>query len=202
MFSYPKNKERVMAAVNKLVSYGLVAMILTAAGCAPSATTKPEPGPAPSAASKPATPSPGEGQRGTTGESTTGQTSLDELQKGKPPTSGPLKDIHFGFDRYDLEGEARETLKVNADWLKKNPSARIEIEGHCDERGTNEYNLALGAKRAQAAKDYLVTLGIATERLSTISYGEEIPVCKEHNESCWQQNRRARFVIIQARPAS
>ena len=190
-----------MAAVNKLVSYGLVAMILTAAGCAPSATTKPEP-PASSGISKPATPSPGEGQRGTTGESTTGQTSLDELQKGKPPTSGPLKDIHFGFDRYDLEGEARETLKVNADWLKKNPSARIEIEGHCDERGTNEYNLALGAKRAQAAKDYLVTLGIATERLSTISYGEEIPVCKEHNESCWQQNRRARFVIIQARPAS
>jgi peptidoglycan-associated lipoprotein len=101
-----------------------------------------------------------------------------------------------------LEGEARETLKANADWLKKNPAARVEIEGHCDERGTNEYNLALGAKRAQAAKDYLVTLGIATERLSTISYGEEIPVCREQNESCWQQNRRDRFVIIQARPAS
>ena len=100
------------------------------------------------------------------------------------------------------EGEARETLKVNADWLKRNPAVRIEIEGHSDERGTNEYNLALGAKRAQAAKDYLITLGISTERLSTISYGEEIPVCKEPNESCWRQNRRARFVIIQARPAS
>lgn len=191
-----------MAAVNKLMSYGLVTIILTAAGCAPSATNKPEPGSASSAPSKPAAQSPGEGQRGATGESTTGQSSLDELQKGKPPTSGPLKDIHFSFDRYDLEGEARETLKANADWLKKNPAARVEIEGHCDERGTNEYNLALGAKRAQAAKDYLVTLGIGTERLSTISYGEEIPVCREQNESCWQQNRRDRFVIIQARPAS
>lgn len=190
-----------MAAMNKLVCCGLVTIILAAAGCAPSAT-KPEPGAASSAAAKPATPSPGEGQRGATGESTTGQSSLDELQKGKPPTSGPLKDIYFGFDRYDLEGEARETLKANADWLKRNPAARVEIEGHCDERGTNEYNLALGAKRAQAAKDYLITIGISTERLSTISYGEEISVCKEPNESCWRQNRRARFVVIQARPAS
>ena len=78
----------------------------------------------------------------------------------------------------------------------------MEIEGHCDERGTNEYNLALGAKRAQAAKDYLTTLGISKERLSTISYGEELPVCKEHNDECWQKNRRAHFVIVSARPAS
>ncbi|HEY7318238.1 MAG TPA: peptidoglycan-associated lipoprotein Pal [Candidatus Binatia bacterium] len=192
-----------MAAVNKLVSYGLATVILVAVGCSPTATNKPEPGSASSATS--ATPSqrPGEGQRGATSESTTaGQSSLDQLREGKSAAPGPLKDIYFSFDRYDLEGEARETLKVNADWLKRNPAARVEIEGHCDERGTNEYNLALGAKRAQAAKDYLVTLGIAVDRLSTISYGEEIPVCKEHNESCWQQNRRDRFVIIQARPAS
>jgi peptidoglycan-associated lipoprotein len=189
-----------MAAMNKLVCCGLVTIILAAAGCAPSAT-KPEPSAA-SAPAKPAGQSPGEGQRGATGESTTGQSSLDELQKGKSPTSGPLKDIYFSFDRYDLEGEARETLKANADWLKRNPAARVEIEGHCDERGTNEYNLALGAKRAQAAKDYLITIGVATDRLSTISYGEEIPVCREQNESCWHQNRRARFVVIQARPAS
>jgi peptidoglycan-associated lipoprotein len=200
---YPKNKEYVMAAVNKLACCGLLTIILAAVGCSPSATDKPEPGSASSAATQPGEKRPGEGQRSPTGESTTpGQSSLDQLREGKPPTSGPLKDIHFSFDRYDLEGEARETLKANADWLKKNPAARVEIEGHCDERGTNEYNLALGAKRAQAAKDYLITLGISTERLSTISYGEEIPVCKEQNESCWQQNRRARFVIIQARPAS
>ena len=118
------------------------------------------------------------------------------------PASSPLKEIYFQFDRYDLNTDARETLKTNAGWLRSNPSSRIEIEGHCDERGTNEYNLALGAKRAQAAKDYLVSLGIPAERVSTISYGEEIPVCKEQNESCWQKNRRARFVILPARPTT
>jgi peptidoglycan-associated lipoprotein len=194
-----------MVAVNQLVRCGLVTLILAGAGCSPSAT-KPEPDAASSAAAKSAAERAGEGQRGATSESTTpGQSSLDQLREGKPavtPASSPLKDIYFSFDRYDLEGEARATLKANADWLKRNPAARIEIEGHTDERGTNEYNLALGAKRAQAAKDYLISLGISAERLSTISYGEEIPVCKEHNESCWGQNRRARFVIIQARPAS
>lgn len=190
-----------MPAVNRLMCSVLVTIILAGAGCSPSATN-PEPDAA-SAAAKSAAQRPGEGQRGGTSEATTpGQSSLDQLREGKPSVPGPLKDIFFSFDRYDLEGEARATLKANADWLKRNPAARVEIEGHSDERGTNEYNLALGAKRAQAAKDYLVTLGITTERLSTISYGEEVPVCKEPNESCWSQNRRARFVIIQARPAS
>ncbi len=96
----------------------------------------------------------------------------------------------------------RVTLKANAEWLKANPSARVEIEGHADERGTNEYNLALGAKRAQAAKDYLVTLGISAERLSTVSYGEETPVCREHTEGCWQRNRHDRFVVITEGPVS
>jgi peptidoglycan-associated lipoprotein len=191
-----------MAAMNKMVWCGVVTIfIFTALGCAPSAS-KPDPSVASSTPAKPAAKSPGEGERSPTKESTQDGSSLDQLREGKPPVSGPLKDIFFGFDRYDLEAEARSTLKANADWLKKNPAARVEIEGHTDERGTNEYNLALGAKRAQAAKDYLVTLGIATERLSTISYGEEIPVCREQNESCWRQNRRARFVIIPSRPAS
>jgi len=193
-----------MAVANKLTSYGLVAIILTAAGCSSSTADKPEPGPLSSVASKPAPPGPGEGQRSVTSESSTqGQSSLDQLREGKTTaTPGPLKEVYFSFDRYDLEVEARETLKVNADWLKRNPTARVEIEGHTDERGTNEYNLALGAKRAQAARDYLVNLGIVTERLSTISYGEEIPVCREQDESCWRQNRRARFVVVQVRPAS
>jgi peptidoglycan-associated lipoprotein len=131
--------------------------------------------------------------------------SLEALQRGDStatPASSPLKEIYFQFDRYDLNADARETLKTNAGWLRSNPSSRIEIEGHCDERGTNEYNLALGAKRAQAAKDYLVSLGIPAERVSTISYGEEIPVCKEQNESCWQKNRRARFVILPPSPTT
>jgi peptidoglycan-associated lipoprotein len=101
-----------------------------------------------------------------------------------------------------LSESARATLKANADWLKKNPSARVQIEGHCDERGAADYNMALGAKRAQAAQDYLATLGVAANRMATVSYGEEIPVCKEHNEGCWVKNRRARFVVSGGKPTT
>ncbi len=135
--------------------------------------------------------------------------SLEAFRKGQevPPASrrsasSPLRDIYFDFNRYSLQPEARQTLKANANWLKNNPTRRIEIEGHADDRGTNEYNLALGANRAQAAKDYLATLGIASDRLSTISYGEELPVCKGQGESCWQKNRRAHFVIFSLGPSS
>lgn len=133
-----------------------------------------------------------------------GSSSLDALRRGESTAtapSSPLKDIYFEFDRYELRADARETLDANAKWLKENPSVRVEIEGHCDERGTDEYNMGLSAKRAQAARDYLVSLGIAGHRLSTAGYGEEIPVCAEHTESCWQKNRRDRFVIASAAPA-
>src|SRR6516162_3443991 len=135
----------------------------------------------------------------------TGRSSLDALHRGEstpPPASRPLKEIYFDFDSYDLRTDARETLKANAAWLKDNPAVIVDIEGHCDERGTNEYNMALGAKRAQAAMDYLTTLGVAASRLSTISYGEELPVCEEHAEECWAKNRRNRFVIQPTRPTS
>jgi peptidoglycan-associated lipoprotein len=135
----------------------------------------------------------------------TGGDSLSDARKGNPPVtpaSSPLQEVYFGFDSFDLSNEARAILKRNADWLKANQSVRVEIEGHCDDRGTNEYNLALGAKRAQAAKDYLVSLGIPVERLSTISYGEELPVCREQTEDCWQKNRRDRFVVATGRPSS
>jgi peptidoglycan-associated lipoprotein len=130
------------------------------------------------------------------------QSSLDALRKGEAATPGPLKDIGFNFDSAALSESARAMLKANADWLKANAAARIQIEGHCDERGTAEYNMALGAKRAQAAMDYLATLGIAGNRMSTTSYGEEIPVCKESNEECWVKNRRARFVVAAAKSAN
>jgi peptidoglycan-associated lipoprotein len=145
-----------------------------------------------SAAAKPAPPKPEVDK----------DSSLEALRRGEAAGSGPLKDIGFNFDSADLSETARATLKANAEWLKANPSARVQIEGHCDERGTAEYNMALGAKRAQAAMDYLSTLGVAANRLSTISYGEEIPVCKEHNEDCWLKNRRARFVTSAAKPVS
>ena len=127
------------------------------------------------------------------------KTSLDELQTGKQAAASPLKDIGFNFDSAALSDAARATLRSNADWLKANATARIQIEGHCDERGAADYNMALGAKRAQSALDYLATLGVAANRMSTISYGEEIPVCKEKTEACWAQNRRARFVVTAAK---
>lgn len=115
---------------------------------------------------------------------------------GKEAAAGPLADIQFAYDSFELEEDARRVLQRSADWLKQNPNARIEIEGHCDERGTVEYNLALGAKRASAAKSYLSALGIDDSRMTTISYGEELPLCHEHTEGCWQRNRRAHFVVI------
>ena len=121
--------------------------------------------------------------------------SLDRFKHGlNPEEGGVLKDVHFAYDSYELDGAARDVLAANAEWLKNNSRARTEIEGHCDERGTVEYNLALGARRAKAVKDYLVTLGISGERLSTISYGEELPLCREQNESCYARNRRVHFV--------
>lgn len=107
-----------------------------------------------------------------------------------------LKDIHFDFDKYDIRPGDAEILKENAALLLKYPKAKIQIEGHCDERGTNEYNLALGERRANSAKRYLVSLGISEDRLSTISYGEERPLDPGHNEEAWAKNRRAHFVIL------
>lgn len=128
--------------------------------------------------------------------------SLEAMRRGESAAEGPLKNIYFDFDRYDLRSDFRVTLKANADWLKDSPGTRLEIEGHSDERGTTEYNLALGAKRAQSAKDYLVTLGISGERISTVSYGKEVPVCRDKSEGCWQKNRRDRFVVTPAGPVS
>jgi peptidoglycan-associated lipoprotein len=146
----------------------------------------------------------GQGQAAA-GERSLESGSLEQLQRGESSetsASSPLQDVNFAFDSYDLDSAARETLKANADWLKANPSARVQIEGHCDDRGTNEYNLALGTRRAAASKDYVVQLGISADRISTISYGEEIPICSEHTEECWAKNRRARFVVAPAGPRS
>ena len=107
-----------------------------------------------------------------------------------------LKDINFDFDKYDIRPKDAENLKENAALLSKYPKVKIQIEGHCDERGTNEYNLALGERRANAAKKYLVSVGIATDRISIISYGEEKPLDPGHNEEAWAKNRRDHFVIL------
>lgn len=108
-----------------------------------------------------------------------------------------ISDIYFDYDKYDIRPEDLPTLKKVASYMKKYSNLRVIIEGHCDERGTNEYNFALGQKRANAAKQYLISLGIPSSKIDIISYGEEKPVCTEKNESCWQRNRRAHFVFIE-----
>jgi peptidoglycan-associated lipoprotein len=127
---------------------------------------------------------------------------LEAHRQGKAPGAGPLKEILFAFDRADLSEEARAVLRENASWLKANPASKIEIEGHCDERGTTEYNIALGAKRAAVAREYLQSLGVAPGRMSTTSFGEELPVCKERSEDCYQKNRRDRFVVLRGGPST
>ncbi|MCX8034176.1 MAG: peptidoglycan-associated lipoprotein Pal [Thermodesulfovibrio sp.] len=108
-----------------------------------------------------------------------------------------IGDIHFDYDKYDIRQNDIPTLKKVASALQKYPKLRVIIEGHCDERGTNEYNFALGQKRANSAKQYLITLGVSSARIDIISYGEEKPLCSEQNEACWQKNRRAHFVFIE-----
>jgi peptidoglycan-associated lipoprotein len=107
----------------------------------------------------------------------------------------PLGDVYFDLDESSIREDARGPLQKNAEWMKRWASTRVTVEGHCDERGTAEYNLALGERRASAVKDYLVSLGVAADRVAVVSKGKESPFCSESNESCWQQNRRGHFLI-------
>jgi peptidoglycan-associated lipoprotein len=118
------------------------------------------------------------------------------------PPGAALKDVYYQFDSVTLEADAQQVLIKNAEWLKANPKTRVEVEGHCDDIGSAEYNLALGAQRAQVAKDFLVNHGIAPDRLVTISYGKEAPACFEQSEDCRVKNRRARFVMFTEVPTS
>ncbi len=110
--------------------------------------------------------------------------------------SSLLKDVYFDFDKYDIRPGDMAILKENAALLKKYLTVKIQIEGHCDERGTNEYNLALGERRANSTKNYLISLGIPSDRISTISYGEEKPLDPSHREEAWAKNRRAHTIIV------
>lgn len=125
--------------------------------------------------------------------------------ESQPVQSGPVADhqavaglmrIHFSYNQFTLEDAARVTLEQNAVYLRNKPAEKVVIEGHCDERGSDEYNLALGERRAVAAKNYLVSLGIAAERLSVVSYGEEQPLVAASNEEAWGKNRRAEFKVV------
>jgi peptidoglycan-associated lipoprotein len=180
-----------LSTISALVLFATVALVLstgckkkaptTAQEARPPVTTKPtetEVAPPPTTAPR--------------GDVTADVLKADVAELNK---KGYLTDAYFDYDQSDLREDARTALAADAEWLKKYPSVQVLIEGYCDERGTGAYNLALGDRRANAAKEYLVSLGIDGSRLRTVSYGEERPFCADSNESCWQQNRRAHLVI-------
>lgn len=126
----------------------------------------------------------------------TGERSADlAVLEGR--TTGPLLPVYYDFDRYNIRGDQEERLIENGNYMLDNPRVRVRIEGNTDERGTREYNMALGERRAMSARKYLVDMGVAANRLETLSYGEERPICFGRDEHCWSQNRRADFVILQ-----
>lgn len=120
----------------------------------------------------------------------------DEIRREQAAAAAAgLRDVFFAYDSWTITDEGRQSLMHDAEWIKTNPSAQMKIEGHCDERGTVAYNLVLGEKRAKAVRNYLVELGVTATRLSVVSYGKERPFCREHAESCYQQNRRGHLVL-------
>jgi len=191
----------------------LLISVVVLAGCAKrpamTAASAPAPSGAAQATAPPATTPPAATTPATSGSESSGSTTPG-TSGSQPPGSGTatpgarppvseftanpnLKDIYFDFDKYDIRPGDAKILDSNATWLKGNNNL-VLIEGHCDERGTNEYNLALGERRAKATMNYLVSQGVQAGRITIISYGEERPICTEHNEACWAKNRRAHFL--------
>jgi peptidoglycan-associated lipoprotein len=180
-----------------LLAVPVIALSLFLVGCpkrpATTAASAPAPtgSPTPSAAAPSTTPSP---------SMTPSPVAPSTASPTTPPSPSEfratdnLKDVFFDFDKYDIRPTDAKMLDTNAAWLKSNDNL-VLIEGHCDERGTNEYNLALGERRAKAAMNYLVAQGVQASRITIISYGKERPTCTEHSESCWAQNRRAHFLV-------
>jgi peptidoglycan-associated lipoprotein len=187
------NRVRRVASLVALTA----AVAVFAAGChkkvpAPAPAPPPPPPTAPATPPPPAPPPPrpAPAPAPLTEEQIFAQKSLDQLNAEKP-----LDDVFFELDQSTIRDEGRNSLQKDADWMKKWTSTQVTVEGHCDSRGSSEYNLALGSRRAEAVKDYLVSLGVATNRLSVVSKGKEAPFCTDENESCWQQNRRGHFII-------
>ncbi|HWY15449.1 MAG TPA: peptidoglycan-associated lipoprotein Pal [Rhizomicrobium sp.] len=163
-----------MLSMSKHLRFATLAFVLVVAAC----TTKPKTAEAPPEGPPPATSTQNQV------ETTVVPGSVQDFRVNVGDT------VHFDYDKYEINGQDRELLQRQAQWLQKYAQVRVTVEGHCDERGTREYNLALGARRANAVKEYLVSVGVSSARVDTISYGKERPVCTGSDESCWAQNRR------------
>jgi peptidoglycan-associated lipoprotein len=188
-----------MTRLATLLGIAVVVTAMTASACAkkPAPVARPIPPPPPMTTNPPAPPRPPERiaepipvPPEPVPEDTVGSKSLDDLNR-----DSPLKPVFFELDSAELSTASQGTLQENANVLKKYATWQITIEGHCDERGSAEYNLALGERRALVARDYLVSLGVATPRVRTVSYGKEFPFDPGHDETAWLKNRRAHFVI-------
>ena len=175
------------------------ALVVFAAGChkkVAAAPPAPPPAPTPTAPvtppppPPPPAPNPAPAPRPLSEDDVFARKTVDQLNAERP-----LDDVYFDLDKSEIRDDARASLQKDATWLKRWTSTSITLEGHCDARGSAEYNLALGTRRASAVKDYLVNLGVPAGRVAVISKGKEAPVCTENNESCWQQNRRGHFVV-------
>jgi len=179
-------------------SLALCSAVALAAAChkkVPAATPAPAPPPPTAPATPPPPPSPpapapAPAPRPLSEDDVFARKSLDQLNAERP-----LDDVFFDLDKFEIRDDARPALQKDADWLKRWTSTQISLEGHCDSRGSAEYNLGLGSRRAAAVRDYLVNLGVQANRLTVISKGKEQPFCSEENEGCWQQNRRGHFMI-------
>ena len=182
-----------------LTIFPVLVLALFLVGCPKRPATTSAAAPAPGAPGMPGT-GPGGVMAGPGAPGAPG-TAGSPSRPGTPPSlrdfaaADVLKDIHFDFDKYDIRPGDAKVLDENAKWLKANPNHLILIEGHCDERGTNEYNLALGERRAKSTLNYLASQGVQATRITLISYGEERLLCTEHNEDCWSKNRRAHFLV-------
>jgi len=182
----------------RLCSATLLAAALIAGACGKKTPVPPPapPPPAPAPATTPAPPPPppppppAPQPKPPSEEEVFASKTLEQLNAEKP-----LADVFFGYDSTDLTDESRAGLQKNIDWMKRWTSTKVMVEGHADSRGTNEYNLALGERRADAVRDYLVGLGLTADRITIVSKGEEQPFCSDENEACWQQNRRGHFII-------
>jgi peptidoglycan-associated lipoprotein len=173
------------------------AMAVAACGKKPAPTPMPAPPPPPPAAKTEAPPPPPPPPPAAVPEpkSLTEEEKFAAMSLADLNASKPLGDVFFAYDSAELSDEARAALSKNSEWLKRWARTRISVEGHCDDRGTPEYNLGLGERRATAVKAYLTSLGIGGDRVMTVSKGEEQPFCSDKSEGCWAQNRRGHFIV-------